>query len=148
MAIRTIILRGERNHREFTAAGTILPGHLVVVGSAGTITVHGVAGGAGRKLVALEDGLQGKTVADAYASGNLVFADAPKAGDVRAFILKTGTNYTPDMALVSDGTGKLQPLTALPSASRATAFIIGYPQTALNLTVGGSVDTLHPVDIV
>lgn len=147
MASRTIHLQGERRVKEYAAAGTIKPGHLIVVGSAGTVTAHGTAGGAGRVLFAQEDALQGRSVDTSYTSGERVTAHSYASGEVVNAILKAGTNYTPDIALVSAGDGTLQPLTALPSAARPTAKIIGYVKTALDLSAGGAVNTLNPVEI-
>ena len=57
---------------ERRAAGAMKPGHVVQVNSAGAVVVHATLGIPGERLVVKEDALQGKTVADAYASGDLV----------------------------------------------------------------------------
>lgn len=152
----TIHLKGERNRDESVAGGTILPGSLIIktsattglLGAPSTVVVHATAGGKGRRMFALEAFLnKGKTTADAYASGDTVFHNSYHKGDVVNAILKEGYAYTPSTALVSDGTGKLQPVTALASAAQAAAEIIGYPQTSLDLSGGGAVATLNPVEV-
>ncbi len=154
----SIHLKGDRNRDEYTAGGTILPGSLIVTttatnsfpGTPVTVVVHATAGGKGRRLFALEAFLnKGNGTAVAYASGDKVFANNYHLGDRVNALLKTGYVYTPSTPLVSDGTGKLQPVTALATASQAAAEVIGYPVNSLDLTIvsPASVDTLHPVDI-
>lgn len=67
----TIILKNQEHvlYEEYQAAGTITPGHLIAVGSAGTVAVHAVLGGsAPEKLFALEDDAQGRSITDNYDS--------------------------------------------------------------------------------
>jgi hypothetical protein len=152
----TIHLKGERNRDEYTAAGTILPGSLIIKtaatnsfpGTPVSVVVHATAGGKGLRLFALEAFLnKGNATSVAYASGDKVFANSYHKGDVVNAILKATYAYTPATPLVSAGDGTLQPVTALATASQAAAEIIGYPQNSLDLTGVGAVATLHPVEI-
>lgn len=148
MSVRTIRLQGQRNLKELVAAGAIKPGMLLAISTTGTVAAHAVAGKMQRRLFASENELIGKTVDDAYASGERVRGDLFAPNEVVGALLKKGFAYTPATALVSDGTGMLQPVTALASAAQAAAEIVGYPQSALDLSAGGAVDTLHPVDVL
>jgi len=76
----TIVLIGNGRHEEFPAAGAITPGDCVKMAAAGTVTAGLLANG--ELLIAKEDALQGKTVDDAYASGDVVFTYIPVPGDV------------------------------------------------------------------
>jgi len=70
-APETIVLKGAEHviQNEATAGGTIKPGHLIALGSAGTVAVHAVAGGsAPEKAFAFEDDGQGRGIDDAYDS--------------------------------------------------------------------------------
>lgn len=151
-----IHLKGERNRDEYQSGGTILPGSYIakttaatnIPGVVATVVVHATAGGKNLRLFALEASLnKGNGTAVAYASGDKVFANSYHKGDVVNALLKPSYAYTPATPLVSDGTGKLQPVTALASAAQAGADIVGYPQTSLDLSAGGAVATLNPVEI-
>jgi hypothetical protein len=57
---------------EYTASGAILPGNLVELSAASTVRKHAGAGKTAATWFALEDELQGKSIADAYATGDKV----------------------------------------------------------------------------
>lgn len=80
-AQNTIVIKGDPQRVEFKAGGTIYPGHLVKLGSAGTITVQNKAGNFCAKIWAIEDDLQGKSKGDAYSSGYQVQCVVCKSGD-------------------------------------------------------------------
>lgn len=71
-ANKTVLVRGEFFKEEFTAAGTITPGHLLQIDSNGKVVVHASSGGNSYPLVALENDLVGDDIDDTYASGDRV----------------------------------------------------------------------------
>ena len=82
----TVLLKGSDHVMfvEHVAGGTILPGMLIALGSAGTVAAHGVAGGsAPERMFAIEDDLQGRGITDSY--------DATTHKLVRAVICPPGT---------------------------------------------------------
>ena len=105
---KRIHLLGEGRHEEAVAAGAITPGMLINQNSAGAVVVHPTAGGWAEKAFALEDALQGKTIADAYASGDRVSFVLGKSGDVVYAWLSGGEGATPDEFLTSNGDGTLK----------------------------------------
>lgn len=82
MTAKKIDIKCYGRHEEAAAAEALKPGHLLVLGSAGTLTKHASNGGFAELLIAKEDALQGKTVDDAYASGDIVAHLIPLRGDV------------------------------------------------------------------
>lgn len=67
----TVWLKGTGQVKEANAGGAITPGHLVLRGSAGTLTVAGAAAEV-PMLVAYEQNYMGKDIDTAYASGERV----------------------------------------------------------------------------
>lgn len=137
MAARnTIVLKGrlEDYHDEIRAAGTIKPGHLVALNSAGACVVHPTAGGTGPVIVAKEDSLQGKTATDAYASGDLVMVHRAQYNDLLQMILRAGENAAIGAKGTSNGDGTIQVLAG------AEVPLVQFEE-ALDLTGGGAVDT-------
>lgn len=106
----TILLKGDLGTRyeEGRAAGTIKPGHLIKSNSSGNYVVHASSGGAGERLVAIEDGLIGGTIDTAYSSGDLVRFKVVQPGDVLYMFLKDGQSVVPDDDLSSNGDGTLK----------------------------------------
>lgn len=105
-----IHLKGPGRHEEAVAAGAITPGHLLQLNNAGKVVVHATSGGYAERIFALEDALQGKTISDAYASGDLVgYVVAPPGDEVYAF-LADGESVVIGDQLVSNGDGTLQKL--------------------------------------
>jgi hypothetical protein len=131
---------------ELVAGGAITPGHLIALGSAGTVAVHAVAGGnALPPMFALEDELQGKTIDDAYASGNRVQVWIPNRGDVVNALLKDGENIAKGDLLESAGDGTLQKHVADVDSSNDITSIV-YPvvgQAIEAIDLSGSSGT-HP----
>lgn len=87
MAKRTIIAVGEGIRREYAAAGTIKPGMVVGVGSAGTVTAWGTADTPNApKVFAIENEIFGKGVSTGsdtsgdYSSGDRVLTEACSPG--------------------------------------------------------------------
>jgi hypothetical protein len=77
-----IHLLGDGRLEEAIAAAAITPGHLIKLDSAAKVLVHATAGGYAEKAFALEDALQGYTIATAYALNDRVTYILAKAGDV------------------------------------------------------------------
>lgn len=133
----TIILKGdlERRYEEGRAGGTIKPGHQIEQGSAGTFVVHGTAGGVGPFAIAIEDALQGKTIDDAYSSGDLLRYFIPQPGDLVYVYLKAGESVVKGDKAISGGDG---------TQIKATGTILKYNgrfEEALDLSGGGAVAT-------
>ena len=125
-------------YEEGRAAGAISPGALIEKNSAGTYVVQADDGGLAEGnecLVASIDALQGKTMDDAYASGDLVPFFIPKAGDVVALRLKDAENITEDDYLTSDGTGQVRLAVAAQSPIEGNLFVA---METLDLTGNGT----------
>lgn len=87
--VNTIVLKGMNHHEEGKAAAAgILPGQAVALDANGE---YGLAADAtkGLKFVK-EDALQGKTIEDAYADGDLLFLYQPVAGDHIHVLVEAG----------------------------------------------------------
>lgn len=131
MTRNTVIVRDYLHVREeFAAGGAVLPGHLIALGSAGTVAVHGTANGAVYPMFAVEDELQGKTIDDAYSAGNLVFAWIPTRGDVVNALLCTGETVAVGDMLCSHGDGTLEKFVSADVAA-ITSPVVGIAVEAL-----------------
>lgn len=102
---------------ERAAGGTITPGHLVQLNSADAFVVHATAGGNAAKFFAIEDAMQGKTIADTYTSTNRVQAELFQPGDEVNAIIADSQNISIGDFLVSNGDGTLIEQTALADVS-------------------------------
>lgn len=102
-----IDLDGGARYEEFVAGGAISPGHLLEMEADGDVIVHATASGKAPKLFAREDALQGRTIDDAYASGERVSCFYAKSGQRVLGILKQGEEVVKGDALVSGGDGTL-----------------------------------------
>jgi len=91
---------------EYVANGAITPGHLVALGSAGTVAVHAVKGGPVFPMFALEDELQGNGIDTAYTTATPVQVWIPGRGDVVNAWL-TGATVAAGDKLMSNGDGTL-----------------------------------------
>jgi len=80
---KTILLKGAGRHEEYPADAALKPGHLLILNATGEVLKHATSGGVGECMIAKEDALQGKTIADAYAAGDIVMVDIPAPGDWR-----------------------------------------------------------------
>jgi hypothetical protein len=129
---KTILLKGDWDaYEEGRAAGAITPGHLIAYAAAGTLVVHPTAGGDTPMLVAMEDALQGRTIADAYASGDLVRFHVLKKGDEFYGLLPAATAaVTPATLLESAGNGMFQILT--------TGKALAKPRESVDNSAGGA----------
>jgi hypothetical protein len=120
MSKKTICLRGHFSHDELTGTGTPIVGSLLRRTSTGVVAVHNVEGGSGPFMVAKEDALQGKTVSDSYASGDIVFTAVPSRDSILQARLTGSASYAIGDKLISAGDGKLKKLSALSGRSLGT----------------------------
>lgn len=124
---------------EFTAGGTITPGMLIAVGSAGTVAAHAVEAGNVLPMFAVEDELQGKDISDNYSSGNKVQCWIPGRGDQVYAWLANGENVVIGDKLVSDGAGKLKKFVSS-SDGDLPACIVGEAVEAVDMSGSSAVD--------
>ena len=104
-----IHLLGSGTHEENLAAAAITPGHLLKLNSANKVAVHASAGGVTERLFALEDALQGRTIATAYAADEIVAVLKASPGDHVYAFLSEGEYVNIGDTLVSNGDGTLKP---------------------------------------
>lgn len=112
MAAKTIVLKGKGIRNEAVANAAITPGHLVELMSTGKIRVHATAGGNAEKAFAVEDDLQGKTIADAYAANAVAQYEVFGPGCEVNALIANGQNIAIGTKLESAGDGTLQAHTA------------------------------------
>lgn len=93
---------------EMKAAAAITPGFLVEESATGVCRAHSTASGNAIPMFALEDELQGKTIADAFAQNDMVQVWVPGRGDMVYAHLAVGQNVTVGTFLVSNGNGYLK----------------------------------------
>lgn len=103
----TIILKAMGIYEEATAAGAIQPGALLEIDANGDVQNHSVAGGRAELMVALEDALQGRTIDDAYAVGDIVSHKLLTIGSKVQAILQDGETAVIGSPLYSNGDGTL-----------------------------------------
>lgn len=130
---------------EHPASATIKPGYLVerhVASSVKKLRPHGTAKGFAERIFAVEDSLQGGTIAGSYSSGDIVPAHIVPPGDEVVAWLKAGTNYTEDVELVSAGDGTLQATSS--SDLQAIAKVV----EATDLSASGAVATQAKVRVI
>ena len=111
----------------------IYPGMLLKLDSNGKFAIHDDAGGRAEALFAEEDALQGKTVDDAYSAGDTVTAILPGLGSEVRALIADGNDVSIGDRLVSNGDGRLKPLSNLDSPG-ADVFVIGVATEACDLT--------------
>jgi hypothetical protein len=147
MTAKRIMLAGEFRGEEDLADGTVSPGMLLERTSTPKVKAHATEGGYAERAFALDDALQGNTVATDYATGKLVFyALAFPGAEVQA-ILKAGENVAIGAKLVSAGDGKLIAEGSV-SSGVTVKQIIAIAQEALDLSGSGDVDTFIAVRVL
>lgn len=104
---KRIHLLGSGRQEEARAAGVIKPGQLLELNVDGDVIPHDTPLGDAERAFALEDALQGRTIADDYASGELVSYVIANRGDVVYGWLTVGEVTTIGSFLCSDGSGNL-----------------------------------------
>lgn len=90
---------------EAIADGAVSPGMLVELTSAGKVKAHATEGGYALCAVAVEDALQGDTVDDDYADGDLVTYHIQRRGTRFQGLVKAGSTIVKGTILCSDGDG-------------------------------------------
>ncbi len=141
---RRIHSKGDFRQEEAVAGEAgIYPGMLLKLNSSGQVVKHSTAGGVlgDEVLVAIEDVLQGKTVATVYASGSIVSYIIPQKGSVVNMLIADEQDIAIADKIISNGDGKLKETTGTPAAT------IGVAEEACDLTGSASDDTLCSVRI-
>ncbi len=110
--IHLISSRGDVRLEEDEAGGAITPGMLLATEADGEVIAHATAGGYHERKFALEDSLQGRTINDDYAAGELVRNFHAEPGDVVYALLSGGETATVDEYLTSNGDGTLKVATS------------------------------------
>jgi len=107
MAYRTITITSNQPNKEGVASGTIYPGMgLYRTATADQVAAHNVQQGKIHgNLVAIEDELQGKGIADAYSTTNRIQFRSFLTGDVVYLKIKLLQNISIGDKLVSAGNG-------------------------------------------
>lgn len=148
MSHKTIKLRGSFDRYDEAPAGQILlPGYLIERTAAGKVQKHTGEGSAAARMFVLEDALQGKTTAQAYAVDDPVgFVHANK-GDELCGVLAAGETVVNGTELISAGNGTL---IAASSAATSTNVkdIVAIAREVLDLTDTGAVDTLLAIQVL
>lgn len=103
----TIVLIGQLrdNHEERRVATIVKPGYLMDTNADGKVIPAATRGAKGELYVAKEDYLQGKTINDAYAVGDLCMIHKAKSGNKIALVLAAGENVAKGDQLISAGDG-------------------------------------------
>jgi hypothetical protein len=135
----TIILKAEDQavQNEGVAGGTIRPGDMVVVNSAGAVVVNPTAvSAAPRKAWALEDDGQGKGIGDSYASADRVrYMECQPGTEVYAWLATAQTIAIGDI-LESGANGSVQErTTGEPVATSLEAVTTTVSQARLKIRV-------------
>jgi len=102
-----IHLLGDGRHEEGVADTVITPGMLIALQNESRLIPHDQAGKPAELNFALEDALQGRTIEDDYAEGDLVGYVSCNKGDVVLAWLADGETVEDGDLLVSNGDGRL-----------------------------------------
>ena len=115
---KTIVLQGGGGkYEEGILTGILKPGNLVALGDA-TLALAGDA--SPTLIVATEDALQGKTIADAYAVGDKCFYYRPVSNDV-LYVRAANATYANGASLQAVALGRLGAVAAGPHVATAEA---------------------------
>ena len=105
----TILLKGRGIRKEAVGSGTITPGDLLNITSAGLLIRHGSASLKAAPLFAVENDLIGNEITDNYASGDYVQAEYMYSGcEVLANVAASAAAIVIGDLLESDGAGGLR----------------------------------------
>ncbi len=132
---------------EYRAAGAITPGALIAYDAAGKVGAHAGKGGAVMPMFALEDELQGKGIADAYAANDPVQCWVPYRGD-HVYALLTGAAVAKGDPLQSAGDGTLEKqatVAAAKATGEAKVGANGLTFEAANAGIAGNAVTIKLV---
>jgi len=147
MAKNTIKVKNYSDvNEEIGAGGTITPGMLVELGSAGTVTAHANAGKTVLPMFAVEDELQGGSIDDDYSSGDKVGVWIPGRGDQVYALLADGQTAVIGDFLESNGDGYLKVWAPESSAVTDTPFsVVGQATEALDLSGSSGEETTQRI---
>lgn len=123
-ANRTIVLKGSERgaYEEYLADAALTPGHLLTLNSTNEVLKHATAGGICLKWFACEDSLQGKTIDDAYAAGDIVRVWKCVPGDwINALLAASAAAIVVGDYLCPAADGTLKKWTGLTDSSGGTA---------------------------
>jgi hypothetical protein len=135
----TIVLKGEPLAVEAVAAGTITPGHLIYLDTAGKFAVHNVAAGVCVPMFAREHEYDGGGIADTYLVNETVYGSIGESGDEFYAFLATANNAAIGSILESNGDGTFRLTThAVTSATTAAAWPVAVALEALNNASGSA----------
>jgi len=151
MAYRSVIIKNYLNiFEEYAAYEAMYPGMLIEPrGGYSTIKKHATEGGNAIPMFALENKLEGKGLADAYAAGDVVQCWIPQRGDQVYAQIEDEQNIAIGDFLESNGSGFLQKVVNVEISSQAADIvypkqIVGQALDALDLSslsAQGSSDT-------
>jgi F0F1-type ATP synthase membrane subunit c/vacuolar-type H+-ATPase subunit K len=105
MSSNTIVLKCNGHREEYKANAALSPGHLLTINSSGECLKHAAAGQRVPVIVAVENALAGKTINDAFASGDRVPVVVGSKGDILQVRLQSGQSASRGDGLVSAGDG-------------------------------------------
>jgi len=140
-------LIGLFNREEEEAASAISPGHLCEQISDGTIQVHSTEGGYAMHRYAEVSALEGNTLTDDYADGELVSLNIELPGNEIQAFLKAGESVDIGDKLISAGDGTLIE-NGNESSGVTVNQIIAVAREAEDLSGSGAVDTLIRVQLM
>lgn len=158
-----IILMDMGHHEEYRAAAALKPGHLIQLTSDTEVQKHASAGAIGEKMFAKEDALQGKTIDDAYAAGDLVSCHVCLPGcRLQARVAAGAVAIVEGDWLGSAGDGTLRKVTPAPellysavadsaeheNTTDAADFDKSYTFAANSLQVGDVIEVEGQVNVV
>jgi len=134
---------------EAVAAGTISPGHLIELTSAGKVQVHSTASGnVAPVMVALEDSMQGNDVDDNYSANGLVQYAVLRPGDRVQMRVKDGQNIAIGDKLESAGDGTVQKHVVDSTGIYYYKSIIGVAMAAVDMSGSAGVDPDGFIDVM
>jgi hypothetical protein len=125
-APRTIVLVGKEQGimKELVAGGTITPGHLVAINSAGKYVVHPTAAGRASAIFPQENDLNGKGIDDNYVANDWVQAwHLGRGAEVNGIVAAAADAIVIGDYLESAGDGTLRKATAF-AQSGTTPFAV------------------------
>lgn len=139
---RRIHSKGPMRQEEFVAGEAgIYPGMLCEMNSSSQLIKHDDEGGRGEFIIAIEDVLQGNTVATVYTSGAIVTAGLPSKGSEVNVLIEDGQDISAGDPLISAGNGKFKKSSDLESGETLDQ-VMCYATEDCDLTGSNSSDTL------
>lgn len=142
MSYNTIVLKGKGIQKEAVAAGSITPGMLVALNSAGKVAAHATGGGVAQRAFAVEyelgfgsysTGYKAGGINDAYsANDNVKYVIAERGDEIYALVAAGASAIVAGDLLESNGAGGFRKVTA---ASQLTSANYTYTPAGTALAV-------------